>query len=134
MHKTQYTNAKQNPKPKTQVGNPYRELESRTTRFATQVIALCQTIPKNSINNPIVSQLIRASGSIGANYREANEAIGKKDLSYRLRISRKEAKESVHWLALLRQANPGLQHQVATLTGEADQLRNIFTAILNKVQ
>ena len=74
------------------VNNRYRDLEERTTEFAKRIIRLCKELPKDRINNPLVGQIIRSSGSIGANYREANEALGKKDFAHRLRIARKEAK------------------------------------------
>lgn len=61
--------------------NKYRDLEERTTEFARRIIRLCKELPGDRINNPLVSQIIRSAGSIGANYREANEALGKKDFA-----------------------------------------------------
>ncbi len=72
------------------------DLEKRTTEFAKDVIRLCKILPKNIINNRLVDQIIRSAGSIGANYREANDALGNKDFLHRLKISRKEAKETLH--------------------------------------
>ena len=54
-------------------------LEERTTKFAKAVISLCKNLPRNSINNLLIDQVVGSSGSVGANYREANDAIGKKD-------------------------------------------------------
>ena len=113
--------------------NRYRELESRTSTFAKQTIGICQKLPRNRINDPMVSQVIRASGSVGANYREANEAIGKKDFVYRLRIARKEAKEAQYWFELLLEANPDFKAEIALLMREAGELRNILSAIITKV-
>ena len=115
----------------TQSTNKYRELEDRMTTFAINVIRCCKSIPRNRINDPLVSQVVRSSGSIGANYREANEAIGKKDFQYRLRIARKEAKETHHWLTLLKE--PNLSCDVGALQQEVDELRNILSAIIGKV-
>ena len=70
------------------------DLEERTTKFAKAVIALCKTLPRNPINDRLVSQVVGASGSVGANYREANDALGKKDFLQRMKITRREAKES----------------------------------------
>lgn len=89
-------------------------------------------LPKNNINNPLISQLIRSSGSIGANYREANDALGKKDFAHRLKISRKEAKETLHWLELVEEANPVLSTKMKGLFQECNELRNILSAIINK--
>jgi four helix bundle protein len=78
-------------------------------------------------------QLIRSSGSVGANYIEANEALGAKDFLCRIRISRKEAKESSFWLRLLAlQSNPELEAERTKLVNEADELMRIFAAILRK--
>jgi len=74
------------------------DLETRTTKFAKTVIRLCKELSRNPINDRLVGQLVGASGSVGANYREANDALGKKDFIQRLKISRREAKESHHWL------------------------------------
>ncbi len=72
------------------------DLEKRTTEYAKKVIRLCLTLPRNSINERLKEQIVGSSGSIGANYREANDALGKKDFIHRLKISRKEAKETIH--------------------------------------
>lgn len=101
--------------------NRYRELEKRTTAFAKQAIFVCQKLPRNRINDPLVSQAIRAVGSVGANYREANEALGKKDFIYRLRVARKEAKEAQYWFELLLEANPGHGTDVLYLLKEAEE-------------
>lgn len=113
--------------------NRYRELEMRTATFAKQTINVCQKLPRNRINDPIVGQTIRATGSTGANYREANEALGKKDFVYRLRVARKEAKEAQYWFELLLEANPSHKTELLLLWKEAGELRNILSAIINKV-
>jgi four helix bundle protein len=76
-------------------------------------------------------QLVRSSGSVGANYIEANEKLGDKDFLFRLKISRKEAKESKYWLRLLKVINPEKQ-EIADLIKEAEQLRKILSSIINK--
>ena len=113
--------------------NRFRELEDRTEFFAINVIKFCKDLPKNTINNPLISQVIRSAGSVGANYREANEAVGKKDFVYRLRIARKESKETSYWLKLISEANNSSSLGLVSLINEADELRNILSAIINKV-
>ena len=76
-------------------------------------------------------QLIRSSGSVGANYIEANEKLGKKDFKFRVKIARKEAKESEYWLRLLKEGNPTL-HQFDDLIQESNELRKILSSIINK--
>ena len=78
-------------------------------------------------------QLVRSSGSVGANYIEANEKLGEKDLSFRLKIARKEAKESKYWLRLLQELNPELKEKSETLLFEVEELRKILSAIITKI-
>jgi four helix bundle protein len=110
------------------------DLEKRTTEFAKAVILVCKTLPENPINNRIVGQVVGASGSIGANYREANDALGKKDFLMRMRISRREAKESHHWLDLLLTANLNSGDAIRPLIKEAEEFKKIFSAIISKSQ
>jgi four helix bundle protein len=87
------------------------------------------------INLEDIKQVVRSSGSVGANYIEANENRGPADLRMRIKISRKEAKESIRWLRLLH-IDPNrleLEEIRARLINEADQLRKIFSAILIKL-
>jgi len=81
------------------------DLEDRTLNFAKRVRAFVRRLPKTISNIEDGKQLIKASGSVGANYIEANEALGKKDRCMRIRISRKEAKESRYWLLLVNTGN-----------------------------
>ena len=81
-----------------------------------------------------IKQLIRSSGSVGANYIEANEALGKKDFSMRIKICRKEAKESGYWLRLLEGTNPDLKKDQEILLKESMELTKIFSSILAKSQ
>lgn len=110
----------------------YRGLEERTTEFAKRVVRLCKVLPRDEINRRLVGQIIRSSGSIGANYREANEALSKKDFLYRMRISRKESKETGHWLELIEEANPDLVVRMQGLSEEVVEFRKIFSAIITK--
>jgi len=106
------------------------DLEDRTTEFAKRVIRLCKAIPKNTINFPLIGQSVRSAGSIGANYREANDALGKKDFIHKLKISRKEAKETLHWFELIEESNPELSVRMQELKQENRELINILSAII----
>lgn len=110
------------------------DLEDRTTKFAILVVKLCRNLRADAVNQRLISQLVGSSGSIGANYREANDALGKRDFLNRLRIARKEAKETIHWLAILNEANPTYSDQIEKLTSEATELRNILSAIITSAQ
>lgn len=109
------------------------DLEERTFIFARDVRIFVSKLPKNAMNSEDFKQLIRSSGSVGANYREANDALGKKDFLYRLRISRKEAKESHYWLRLICAAISDIhQSQIQKLMNEADEIKKILSAIIIK--
>lgn len=110
------------------------DLEDRTTEFARKIIKLCKQLPRNPINDRIIGQIVGSAGSVGANYREANDALGKKDFVHRLKISRKEAKETCHWLILLKEANPEKEKEIQSFQKEASELRNILSSIIDKVK
>lgn len=79
-----------------------------------------------------VRQLIKASGSVGANYIEANESLSKRDFVLRIKISRKEAKESRYWLRLDTGEKADVEKVRGNLIREATELMNIFGAIVRK--
>ena len=109
------------------------DLEERTLAFAKNVRIFVNRLPKNAANIEDGKQLIKASGSVGADYIEANEALSKKDFVMRIKICRKEAKESRYWLRLVDvQDSEELLSERANLEGEATELMNIFGAILRK--
>jgi len=109
------------------------DLEERTFLFAKRVALYCRTLPKTNSNIEYSKQVIRASGSVGANYIEANEALGQKDFLMRIRICRKEAKESAYWLRLIIETNDEkFKKEGLALFNEAIELKKIFSAILEK--
>jgi len=108
------------------------DLEDRTLQFAKNIANLCNSLPKNIINNEYIKQLIRSSSSIGANYREANDPLGKKDFVYRVKISLKEAKETLYWLELLAEVNQTRTNDICKLSKESLELKKIFSAIASK--
>lgn len=87
--------------PQTAESTKRYDLEDRTLKFAKDVRAFVKLLPRTVGNIEDVKQLVRASGSVGSNYIEANDSLGKKDFAMRIRICRKEAKESRYWLRLL---------------------------------
>jgi four helix bundle protein len=92
-------------------------LEERTYQFAKSVRIFCKELSKSLLNSDDIKQLIRSSGSIGANYVEANESLSKKDFLMRVKISRKEAKESIYWLRLISETEQNInQDDVHKLT------------------
>ncbi len=109
------------------------DLEKRTTEFAKAVIKLCKCLPRNPMNDRLIGQIVGASGSIGANYREANDALGKKDFVQRMKIARREAKESRHWLELILEANTNREIDIKSLMKESEELIKILSSIIIKI-
>jgi four helix bundle protein len=134
--KYEIRNTKQIQKPKSKktmgADDPKYDLEERAFQFARRVRGFVKHLPRTVCNIEDVKQLVRASGSVGANYIEANEALSKKDFRMRIKISRKEAKESAYWLRLVDTAHADLDAQRSDLIGEAIELMKIFGAILRK--
>ena len=108
------------------------DLEERTETFARAGLLLCKKLPKNPENVELVKQEVRATGSVGANYIEANDSLSKKDFVLRIKICRKEAKESRYWLKLMSSVNRELENEFKQLIQESTELMNIFGAILKK--
>ncbi len=110
------------------------DLEDRTFNFTKNVIKLVKVLPNTIANTEISRQVIRSSGSIGANYIEANESLGKKDFAMRARVCRKEAKETVYWLKLLEINGSDMDSKRKILVQEATELMKIFGSIVEKTK
>lgn len=109
------------------------DLEERTFQFAKSIRLEMRNIKTSIYNIDDIKQVIRSSGSIGANYIEANESFTPKDFVYRAKISRKEAKESIYWLNLLIETNDlKNQNEMLNLKQEATELKKILSAIIEK--
>jgi len=120
----------------TEIQNSKRyDLEERTLKYAKRIRIFVKQLKDNIANIEDGKQLLRASGSVGANYIEANESLSKKDFVMRIKICRKEAKESAYWLKLVdTEDDPELERESHELTQEATELTNIFGSILRKSQ
>jgi len=106
------------------------DLEERTAQFGEAIIELVKTFPKDPINSPLISQIVRAGTSIGANYMEADGAQSRKDFRHKMSICKKESKETKHWLRMIAKANPDRRDECQKLLKEAQELSLIFSSIL----
>jgi four helix bundle protein len=111
------------------------DLEERTFRFSRDVALYCKKLPKTVHNVEYSKQGIRSSGSTGANYIEAREALSKKDFLLRIRIARKEAKETSYWLRLIVATNDEeFEREGVRLQTEAEELKKILSSMIEKSQ
>ena len=108
------------------------DLEERTAQFGEAVIHFARAIAKNPVTTPLISQLVRAGTSVGANYCEADDAVSKKDFKNKIGTCRKEARETKLWLRLIAAAEPELKTEARKLWQEAKELHLIFAAIWRK--
>jgi len=109
------------------------DLEERTFQFAKKITLYVKQLPRTISNQEYGRQVVNASGSVGANYIEANEALSKKDFVMRVKICRKEAKESAYWLRLIIETNEGRYcREGKELFNEAIELKKILSSILKK--
>jgi len=117
---------------KTQSKDRVYDLEKRTYNFAKDIRLWIKKLPKNLINVEDIKQLLKSSGSVGANYIEANEALSKKDFIMRRRISRKESKETTYWIRLILDTSldPELDKEGDRLLNESIQLTKIGSSII----
>ena len=100
--------------------------------FSKGIIAFTKGLPRTIANIEVIKQLVRSAGSVGANYIEANESLSKKDFVMRIKICKKEAKESCYWLHLLELGGKEPEAKMLDLLREATELMKIFGSILEK--
>jgi len=105
------------------------DLEDRTASFGIEIIRLAKRVPETVITKPLISQIIRSGTSIGANYMEADVAESKKDFIHKIKLCKKEAKETLHWLRMLAEVAPKEKEACRKLWKEASELVRIFGAI-----
>jgi four helix bundle protein len=105
------------------------DLEERTARFGEAVIDFAKTIPQDAVTNRLISQLVGAATSVGANYVEADDAVSKKEFLKSIGTCRKEARETKHFLRMIVRAVPELKPKARTLWLEAKELHLIFSKI-----
>lgn len=109
--------------------SPVFDLEERTAIFGEAVIGFAKKIPRNPVTTPLISQLVRAGTSVGANYCEADDAVSKKDFKNKIGTCRKESRESKLWLRMIANAEPETKAEARKLWQEAKELHLIFAAI-----
>ncbi len=109
-------------------------LEDRSLNFSRNIRNFVKILPKKINNIDDCKQLIRSSGSIGANYIEANESLSKKDFIMRIKIAKKEARETIYWLKLIDPEDDNLKLLKNKLIIESQELMNILGSILTKSQ
>jgi four helix bundle protein len=110
-----------------------KDLVERTFAFAQAVRRFVDRVPKSTANFEDARQVVRASGSVAANYLEAQEGLSRKDFFYRIKVCRKEARESWLWLRLINTAHvQEIEELRQSLMQEANELKLIFAAIASK--
>ena len=111
---------------------PQFDLEERTARFGEAVIAFAKRIPVNAVTSPLISQVVRAATSVGANYCEADEAESGKEFRYRIGVCKRESRETKHQVRMIAAAQPELRDDGRAIWQEAKELTLIFAAIIRK--
>ena len=110
------------------------DLEERTARFGEAVIDLAKMVPQNAVTSRIISQLVAAGTSVGANYVEADDAVSKKEFLKNIGTCKKEARETKHHLRMIVRAVPELKPEARKLWLEAKELHLIFSKIWRSKQ
>ena len=126
--KIQMPNKIQNPNGKNE--KQKYDLEERTAKFGESMIEFVKGLSRNVVNNSLISQVVRSSTSIGANYMEADGAESKSDFRHKIAICKKESKETRHWLRMIAKANPNKVDGCRELWKEANELALIFSSII----
>ena len=108
------------------------DLIERCELFGESAIRLAKAIPRNPISSPLISQFVRSSTSLGANYSEAQNGLTRKEFFHRIGICQKEANETKHWIRMLVAADEDCRPEARRLWKEANELHLIFSSILNR--
>ena len=111
---------------------PNYDLEERTAKFGEDIIEFSKKIPKNPVTISLITQLVKAGTSVGANYCEADNACSKKDFVNKISLCRKESRESKHWLRMIAKAVKTLKDEAKRHSNEARELNLIFASIIKK--
>jgi len=106
------------------------DLEERTARFGESVIEFCLRLPFTPITAPLITQFVKSSTSIGANYAEADEAESKADFRHKIALCRKESREAKHWCRMLAKAIAAEKSIIRVFWTEAKELHLIFCKII----
>ena len=108
------------------------DLLERTAKFGENIIEFAKSIPDNTINRPLITQLVKSGTSVGANYEEADGALSKRDFMHKIGICKKESKESRHWLRMIAKADSTKKYDAKILWQEAHELTLILSTIAKK--
>jgi four helix bundle protein len=105
------------------------DLEERTAKFGENIIRFCKKVPRNPINDPLITQLVKCGTSTGANYCEADDAESREDFRHKIGICKKETRETKHFIRMIAVAVPELSQEARVLWKEARELNLIFNTI-----
>jgi four helix bundle protein len=115
--------------PEARKRNRIYDLAERTARFGEMIVRFAGKVPKTPVTSPLITQLVRAGTSPGANYGEADEAVSKKDFRHSIATCKKEAREAKHWLRMIAVSAPELKEEARAIWQEANELHLIFATI-----
>ena len=110
-------------------GQPPRDLMERTAQFGEAIIRFSKKVPPTAENTRLISQLVGAGTSIGANYCEADDSVSGKDFKRSIGTCRKESKEVMFFLRMIATSEESLRDEARKLWREAKELNLIFGAI-----
>lgn len=111
---------------------PNYDLEERTAKFGEDIIEFAKKIPHNPVTISLISQIVRAGTSVGANYCEADDACSKKDFVNKIALCKKESRETKHWLRMIAKTVGILKDEAKGHLNEAQELNLIFASIIRK--
>ncbi|MCR4284131.1 MAG: four helix bundle protein [Parcubacteria group bacterium] len=115
-----------------QSSNKY-DLEERTSKFGEEIIGFCKNVKQDIVTKPVISQLIRSSTSVGANYMEANNASSRKDFRNKIFICKKESQETKYWLRMIEKCISENKEEIKKLWQESHELTLIFQKITSSL-
>ncbi|MBI2924601.1 MAG: four helix bundle protein [Verrucomicrobia bacterium] len=110
-------------------GKPVYDLEERTAKFGEAIIRFAKKIPRSPVNDPLITQLVSAGTSVGANYCEADDAVSRKEFKLKIGTCEKEARETKFFLRMVATAEETMKPEARKLWKEGKELHLIFSKI-----
>jgi len=104
------------------------EMKRRTKLYAIDVAKLTERLTDTQVNRAYKGQIIRSSGSVGANYRASRRAKSKADFINKLKIVEEELDESLFFLELLAEFNKSFEMEINDLYKEGETLLKIIVS------
>ena len=108
--------------------NSKEEFKKRLYGFVVKLLKFIDQLPPDRITSVIINQVVMSGTSILGNYVEAQSSASKKEFINYFNISLRSTKETMMWLALLRDTEKVSKEKIVNFLQELEEFSKIFTS------